>query len=68
MEKEEKKSSAKGARKNSPYEELCGEPLTAAEEAEMNYNLINFVEMLIAMDRQHEAWLKEQKDQPKETV
>lgn len=68
MGKEEKKPSAKGARKNSVYEELCNKPLTESEEAEMNYNLISFVEMLIVMDRQHQAWIKEQKDQPKETV
>lgn len=68
MDKEKKKSGTKDARKNSSYEELCNKPLTESEEAEMNYNLINFVEMLIVMDRQHQAWLEEQKDQSKETV
>ncbi len=52
----------------SPYEELCGKPLSEAEEAEMNFNLVNFVETLIAMDRQHQEWLKNQNDQPKEQV
>lgn len=50
----------------SPYEELCGKPLTKEQEAEMKFNLVNFMETLIAMDRQHKAWLKNQKDQPKE--
>lgn len=52
----------------SPYEELVGKPLSEAEEAEMKFNLVNFMEMLIAMDRQHQEWLKNQKDQPKEQV
>jgi len=68
MDKEKKKPSAKNARKNSSYEELCNKSFTESEEAEMNYNLINFVEMLIVMDRQHQVWLEEQKDQSKETV
>ncbi len=50
----------------SPYEELCGKPLTEAEEAEMKFNLVNFVETLIAMDRQHQEWIKNQKDQTKQ--
>lgn len=50
---------------NSPYEKLCSKPLTEAEEAEMNFNLVNFVETLIAMDRQHQTWLEQQKDHPK---
>jgi hypothetical protein len=50
----------------SPYEELCGKPLTKEQVAEMKFNLVNFVETLIAMDRQHKAWLKNKKDQPKE--
>lgn len=62
-----KVTSKPSARDNpSPYEELCGKPLSEAEEAEMNFNLVNFVETLIAMDRQHQEWIKNQKDQPKE--
>jgi len=49
----------------SPYEELCGKPLSESEEAEMKFNLVNFVETLIAMDRQHQEWVKNQKDQLK---
>lgn len=51
-----------------PYEELCGRPLTETEEAEMNFNLVNFVETLIAMDRQHQAWLQKQTDQTNENT
>lgn len=51
----------------SPYEELVGKPLSEAEEAEMKFNLVNFVETLIAMDRQHQEWIKNQKSQPKES-
>lgn len=62
---QEKESSARDAPK-SPYEELCGKSLTKEQKAEMLFNLVNYVETLIAMDRQHKAWLKNQKDQPKE--
>lgn len=68
MGKEEKKPSARDDPLGSPYEELCGKPLTKEQEAEMKFNLVNFVETLIAMDRQHKAWLKNKKDQPKEQV
>lgn len=50
----------------SPYEELCGKPLTKDKEAEMHFNLVNFVETLIAMDRQKQEWDKNKKKQPKE--
>jgi hypothetical protein len=50
----------------SPYEELVGKPLTKDEEAEMKFNLVNFVETLIAMDRQHQKWIKNQKEQSNE--
>lgn len=53
---------------SSPYEELCGKPLTEAEKQEMNFNLVNFMETLIAMDRQQQEWLKNQKDQPKKSA
>ena len=52
----------------SPYQDLCGKPLTEAEEAEMNFNLVNFVETLIAMDRQHQDWLEQQKEQTKQST
>lgn len=52
----------------SPYEELCGRPLTEAEEAEMTFNLVNFMETLMAMDRQHQDWLAKQKEQPKQSA
>ena len=51
-----------------PYKELCGRPLTETEEAEMTFNLVNFMETLIAMDRQHQDWLEKQKDQPKQSA
>lgn len=65
MEQEATKSSARAA-PMSPYGELCGKPLTKEQEAELKFNLVNYVETLIAMDRQHKSWLKNQKDQPKE--
>ena len=49
----------------STYEELCGKPLTKDQEAEIHFNLVNFVETLIAMDRQHKEWLEKQKEQKK---
>lgn len=51
---------------DNPYELLCGKPLTKEQRAEMNFNLVNFMETLIAMDRQHKAWLENKKDQSKE--
>lgn len=50
----------------SPYEDFYGKPLTKEEAAVMHFNLVNFVETLIAMDRQKQAWDKNNKDQPKE--
>jgi len=49
-----------------PYEDLYGKPLTKEEAAVMHFNLVNFVETLIAMDRQKQAWDKNKKDQSKE--
>ena len=63
MGSEVKKSSARG----SPYEELYDEPLTKERIEAMNFNLVNFVDTLIAMDRQHQEWLEKQKEQ-KETT
>lgn len=64
MNKATNKSSA--PENPSPYEELCGKPLTKEQVAEMKFNLVNVLETFIAMDRQHKEWLKNQKDQPKE--
>jgi len=66
MKNEDKKPSAKNAPSSSPYEDLYGKPITKEKAAEMHFNLIKFVEMLIAMDRQKQAWDKNKKDQPKE--
>jgi len=68
MEKAGKKASARDAPRSSPYEDLCGKPLTKEQEAEMHFNLVNFVETLIAMDRQHQDWLEKQTDQPKQSA
>lgn len=65
MGKERKKKEAKD-NPRSPYEDLYGKPLTKEEAAVMHFNLVNFAETLIAMDRRHKEWLKNQKDQPKE--
>lgn len=64
MEQEKESSTRDGPK--SPYEELYGKPLTKEQKAEMLFNLVNYVETLIAMDRQHKAWLKNQKDQQEE--
>jgi hypothetical protein len=45
--------------KNS-YEKLYGKSLTPQQVAEMKFNLLNYVKTLIQMDKQHQAWLKEQ--------
>jgi hypothetical protein len=42
------------------FEVLYGKPLTGAQKAEMKFNLVNFIETLISMDRQHQEWLKQQ--------
>lgn len=42
------------------YEKLYGKSLTAQQVAEMKFNLVNYVKILIQMDKQHDAWLKEQ--------
>jgi hypothetical protein len=60
-----KKPSAQDDPSSNPYEELCGKPLTKEQEAEINFNLVNFVETLIAMDHQHQEWLEKQKVQKK---
>lgn len=41
-----------------PFERLYGKPLTAEQKAEIKFNLVRFIETLIAMDRQHQEWLK----------
>lgn len=64
MGKEEKKSSVRG----SPYKELYNERLTKEQIEAMNFNLVNFVETLIAMDRQHQEWLEKQTDQTKQST
>lgn len=46
--------------KTSPYQKLYGKPLTAEQVSEMNFNLVRFVETLIAMDKQHKKSLKNQ--------
>jgi hypothetical protein len=65
MRKAAKKSRARDDPTGNPYDELCGRTLSEAEEAEINFNLVNFVETLIEMDRQHQAWLKNQKTNQK---
>jgi hypothetical protein len=40
-------------------EESCDRPLTKELEAEKRFNLVNFVETLIAMDRQKQEWDKQ---------
>lgn len=65
MRKAKEQPGSPGNPEGNPYEELCGKPLTEVEKAEMNFNLVNFVETLIAMDRQHQAWLQKQKDETK---
>lgn len=68
MGKEEKKPHESDDPRGSPYEDLCGKPLTKEQEAEMHFNLVNFVETLIAMDRQKQAWDNNKKDQPKHSA
>lgn len=46
----------------SVLEQLYGKPLTPQQVAEMRFNLKNYVKTLIEMDRQYQAWLKEQLD------
>lgn len=46
----------------SVLEQLYGKSLTPQQVAEMRFNLKNYVKTLIDMDRQYQAWLKEQAD------
>jgi hypothetical protein len=66
MKNEDKKPRESSTPSSSPYEDLYGKPLTKEEAAVMHFNLVNFAETLIAMDRQKEEWEKYKKDQPKE--
>jgi len=63
---EELKNTEGGSDPSSPYEDLYGKPLTKEEAAKMHFNIVNFAETLIAMDRQKEVWDKNKKDQIKE--
>lgn len=45
---------------DNPYEQLYGKKLPPEKVAEMRFNLVNAVETLIQMDRQHKAWVAEQ--------
>lgn len=65
MKEEQGKAETRGDPKGL-YEELCGKSLTKEQQAEMTFNLVNFMETLIAMDRQHKEWLKNQNEQTKE--
>lgn len=47
--------------KNS-FETLYGKALTKQQVAEMKFNLVNYVKLLIQMDKQYQNWLKEQSD------
>lgn len=42
------------------YEQLVGRQLTTEQVAEIKFNLVKYVETLIAMDRQYKDWLEEQ--------
>jgi hypothetical protein len=44
----------------SSYEKIYGRPLTAQQEAEMSFNLVRYIELLIVLDQQHKDWLEEQ--------
>lgn len=68
MNKAINKPNEKDSPADNPYEELYGKPLTKDTEAEMHFNLVNFVETLIAMDRQKQAWDKNKKDQEKQST
>lgn len=66
MKEEQDKAVTRGDPK-SPYEDLYGKPLTKEKAAEMHFNLVNFVETLIAMDRQKQEWDKNKKQQSEES-
>jgi len=50
---------------NKPIETLYEKALTDEELAEAKHNLVNFVEMLIKMDKQQKEWTKANKEQKK---
>lgn len=49
--------------KDSPFSEHYGRQLTDDELAELRFNLVNFIETLIQMDRQHQDWLQRNKQE-----
>lgn len=59
-------SSASLLGSDNPLQEMYERPLTKADEEQMMFNLVNFVETLIAMDKQHKQWTKENKQLTKE--
>ena len=48
-----------------PLEALYARDLSDQELAEAKHNLVNFVEMLITMDRQQKEWAKSNKKEKK---
>ena len=48
-----------------PLEALYALDLSDQERAEAKHNLVNFVEMLITMDRQQKEWSKSNKKEKK---
>lgn len=46
---------------DNPLQEIYDRPITKVEEEEMMFNLVNFLETLITMDRQHQEWQKKNK-------
>ena len=42
-----------------PYERLYNKSLTTEQVAEMRFNLVRYLELLILLDRQNQEWLNE---------
>jgi hypothetical protein len=44
------------------YEQLVGKSLTPEQVAEIKFNLVKYVETLIAMDKQQKDWIRQQRN------
>lgn len=43
------------------FQKFYDKQLTTDDVAEMKFNFVNYIEMLIEMDKQHIVWLEEQR-------
>lgn len=42
------------------YDKYYEKELSSGEYAEMKFNLVRYIELLVMLDKQHQEWLKQQ--------